>query len=215
MKIRKHLAHLNDAELEELLTRLYVTEEKSLLAISEELGVSREFVSRWLTNFNVPLRSASSVMKLRHSNMTSEERKALASKAHEAVRGSNRFTHSNLIRSMTVNRKAKMSKWEKWFAKWLIDADMFDFVFSFPIDVFNIDFAFPEHKIAIEIDGGSWHTTDRKRAQDTKKDEFLTSEGWRVYRVPTYGWKNKVNEYSTAFHRKSSEVIEELTNILG
>lgn len=47
---------------------------------------------------------------------------------------------------------------------------------------YKIDIANPVLKIAIEVDGPSHNTTER-RAQDTKKTNLLTSLGWSVYRV--------------------------------
>lgn len=46
---------------------------------------------------------------------------------------------------------------------------------------FRIDIANPEAKIAVEIDGPS-HSALRVRAADHRKDAFLLSLGWRVFR---------------------------------
>lgn len=44
---------------------------------------------------------------------------------------------------------------------------------------YKIDLANPEYKIAVEIDGNS-HT--KSKEVDQKKDDFLTSAGWKVFR---------------------------------
>lgn len=62
---------------------------------------------------------------------------------------------------------------------------------------FNIDFAFPDIKLAVELDP-RWHNSAKKRPQDKKKDDFLKSLGWVVLRVdtrPSMDFKvNKVSE---------------------
>ena len=46
---------------------------------------------------------------------------------------------------------------------------------------YKIDIANKDYLIAIEIDGGS-HNSPKRREQDAKKEKFLRSKGWTVYR---------------------------------
>lgn len=48
-----------------------------------------------------------------------------------------------------------------------------------------IDFAFEDKKIAVEIDGRQHNDPDRIE-MDKRKDEFLTSQGWKVIRIKWY-----------------------------
>lgn len=50
---------------------------------------------------------------------------------------------------------------------------------------YNIDLAFPDQKLAVEIDGGNWHTSPVHQKKDNKKESYLTSQGWTVLRVGT------------------------------
>ncbi len=50
-----------------------------------------------------------------------------------------------------------------------------------PPDNYKVDFANPESKIAVELDGPS-HSTE-KAESDRKKTEVLTALGWRVVRI--------------------------------
>ncbi len=54
----------------------------------------------------------------------------------------------------------------------------------YALDRYNIDFAFPEQKLAVEYDGGNWHNTPKKRASDERKEAFLRDHGWRLLRFP-------------------------------
>ncbi len=47
---------------------------------------------------------------------------------------------------------------------------------------YRVDFAIQEYEIAIELDGHDYHKTKEQRTADAKRDRFLTSIGWTVYR---------------------------------
>jgi len=50
-----------------------------------------------------------------------------------------------------------------------------------PIAGYIVDFACPEHKLVVEVDGES-HSHDRNIAKDLIRDERLLSLGWQVVR---------------------------------
>ena len=50
------------------------------------------------------------------------------------------------------------------------------------IDRFNIDFAFPRDKLAVELDP-PWHKSKRKAEIDGRKDALLAERGWTVLRL--------------------------------
>jgi very-short-patch-repair endonuclease len=43
-----------------------------------------------------------------------------------------------------------------------------------------IDFAFPDHRLAIEIDGVYWHSLKNVKEKDARKDKDLTNKGWQI-----------------------------------
>ncbi len=45
-----------------------------------------------------------------------------------------------------------------------------------------IDFAFPDHKLAIEADGNYWHSIPEIIEKDARKDANLQSQGWTILR---------------------------------
>ncbi len=49
---------------------------------------------------------------------------------------------------------------------------------NYKVDFFEIDFAFPERKIGIEIQSWKYHA-DHKR--DKRRCEYLVSKGWKMY----------------------------------
>lgn len=49
---------------------------------------------------------------------------------------------------------------------------------------YAIDLALPLEQIAVELDGEFWHSLPRAKANDKRKDSYLTNRGWTVVRVP-------------------------------
>jgi len=59
---------------------------------------------------------------------------------------------------------------------------------------YRIDLAFPEKMIAIECDGKEWHERYEQKEHDNKKDDYLKSLGWKVFRVTG----SDIYEYSSS-----------------
>ena len=70
---------------------------------------------------------------------------------------------------------------------------------------YKLDFAHPEKKIGLEVDGGS-HTSASRRSQDRKKETKLAELGWKVFRVLNV---------EVASLSSTSKLEEHLTTLLG
>lgn len=53
---------------------------------------------------------------------------------------------------------------------------------QFEVAGYRIDLAYPDKKLAIELDGHEYHKTKEQRKHDAKRDRALNIEGWRVIR---------------------------------
>ena len=62
-----------------------------------------------------------------------------------------------------------------------------------PFLSYSLDFASLDHKIAMEVDGEYWHSSDttvvtsaqlQRKLHDSQKTEELKKEGWIMFRVP-------------------------------
>ena len=95
-------------------------------------------------------------------------------------------------RAQRLLRKAGIAGWVGNYAL-LVDGNRF-----------RIDIAFPEAKIAIEIDGWAFHRTKERRDRDMRKLNLLTNAGWRVL---TFSWEDIVD--------RPGYFIEVVTSVLA
>ena len=79
---------------------------------------------------------------------------------------------------------------------------------------FRFDLALPQHKIAIEYEGGVWsngrHTRGKGYISDIKKYNLATMHGWKLLRYTTEdtkqkNWQIKVADEIINFVNKNSE----------
>ncbi len=83
------------------------------------------------------------------------------------------------------SKRNKPSYPELFFMK-VLDNNFITYEFEKPEGKYFIDFAINKKMIALEIDGRQ-HLIQERIESDKKKDIFLSSRGWHVYRI---SWKN-------------------------
>lgn len=203
----KLMPHLNDDELAEFLKKKYNEDLLSLSAIAKECNVDYRSIHKYFDRFGIEKRSKSEGMKLRFARMSDAEKQAHVKHANKAIKEkewSIREQH-NKARGKV---KTKMSKWEQWFAKKLIDNDLYYFLYAYPEGAYNIDFAFPVEKIAIEIDS-RWHSKKETKDRDIRKDAYLEAKGWTVFRLKASSYFRK-NDSMTVAEAECSLIISSI-----
>lgn len=160
--------------VESWLRRRYVDEGATYRELTAEANINTRSLMRLMRRFNITPISAS------------EAAKRQKDKDPEAFE---RFLSERL--SPEAKRKAALTRQANWrktssdredeLLKSLNDASLYP-EREYAVDVFNIDFAFVDAKLAVELDP-RWHNTGRKAKADKKKDEFLTSCEWTVLRL--------------------------------
>jgi very-short-patch-repair endonuclease len=153
----------------------------SVLFMADKLGVSRIVVNRRLKELNLPRRGSSEANKLRMQRMTAEERLALSSAAHKAVRGRAKDRHFLIKRALGVQRVARQNSQEKAVQDTLREAGV-PTVPALAVFKYNVDLGCPDAMIAIEVHC-DWHTSARKASADAHKLQHLTTSGWFVVYV--------------------------------
>lgn len=96
---------------------------------------------------------------------------------------------------------------EQWFMKVLknefgLEKDK-DYQTEFPFHRFSLDFAWPDRKICIEIDGEQHQRFQEQKQRDIEKDKLLKEEGWKELR----------KDWQEIFQNPKS-FIEEVENLL-
>lgn len=100
--------------------------------------------------------------------------------------------------------KCKRSYAEEWTKK-VLENELKDntFVEEFHIGKWFLDFAWPNKKIGLEIDGSQHEWPERKK-NDEEKDSFCLSQGWKILRLK---WKDICKNT-----KDSIEIIKEFIN---
>ena len=84
---------------------------------------------------------------------------------------------------------AEAKLWQKLRAHRLMELG---FRRQYPIASYIVDFACPEHKLIVELDGPT-HTHDDQIAYDVKRSTILESQGWHVLRIRNSDVHNQIS----------------------
>ena len=68
----------------------------------------------------------------------------------------------------------------------------------------RLDFAYPQHKVVIEVDGGRWHSGRQQASRDRRRDNVMNIRGWTVLR---FTWDDVVH--------RPRYVVEQVKRALG
>ena len=137
--------------------------------------------------------------------------------------GKNRGKNPEIIKKikLSINAKVKAGEWEGWKSRKKLEPSYPEKYFMEVLDNANIkyeyekkagkyfiDFAIEDcnRKIALEIDGKQHYTDEKRIISDIKKDNFLSIEGWIVYRIRWFNPTIKKNK------KLLYEQIEEFKN---
>lgn len=73
-----------------------------------------------------------------------------------------------------------------------------------PVGRYRLDFAIPDKRIAIELDGHDYHKTKYQRTHDARRDRWLFGQGWHVLRFT-----------GTEIHQDLDRCISEICALVG
>lgn len=97
-----------------------------------------------------------------------------------------------------LNHSSKESYPEKYFAE-VFKNEKLNVVRYFQVSLYQIDFAIPNIKIAIEIDGEQHYVDDKVKKCDSNKEKFLNNLGWKIYRIRWSLYKKLSKEQKIIF----------------
>ena len=128
---------------------------------------------------------AESIKKLQEEDPTLHPNYILSQKGHETQ-------IEKLVREELTRRRLLVEKQYKLGSYW-------------------VDFAFPEHKIAIECDGKYWHSKEEHVRKDRQREERIRKLGWMILRFKETEILNDVKnvgyEIESALNRQKGDSI--------
>jgi very-short-patch-repair endonuclease len=95
---------------------------------------------------------------------------------------------------------------ERVVVRLLRAAGVTGWVLGLPFGPYKIDLAFPEVKLAVEIDGWAWHVDQDRFVGDRRKQNSLVRAGWTVLR---FTW----HDLTTAPHSVVAQIVAALARV--
>ena len=167
--------------------RLYKAGE-SAQKLAHEFKVNPTTFGRWLRARGVQVRSRSEAALLRDQAMPAESRKARAEASHAARRGRKNGPRMGLQRAMTVESIGRAAtRDEAELAFWLARRGYVP-VLQKAVGVYNVDLAFEELRVAVELNGITHQVPfyADARADPVVRLEYLLDAGWNVLEIVTH-----------------------------
>lgn len=154
---------------------------ESELALAKWFGVSRNVIRRRILQAGIQPRTGSQANVIRMAKMTVSERKALTIASHQATRGIPKSIESKIKRSRTVESQGlHISFIEHALASMLRGKGIHNFVLQKAIGIYNVDLAIEEPRLAVEVFGGNWHTSQYHISLHNRRIPYILNEGWSM-----------------------------------
>lgn len=190
---------------------LYVNKGIGCRMISKELNIPNGFIYNFLTKNNLTRNhKESSEIKKKNKkwydySVKYEQRKKISEnmkKAHAEGRHPGwSFMNVKKRRSYPEGYIFKVLKNAGFFKKYTIEE-------KFPFSKYFLDFAFIDIKLDLEVDGEQHYITKEAIEHDKRRNEYVKSKGWAVYRICWSNFlKNKKEEIKELF-----DFIENIDN---
>ena len=178
---------------------LYVARQMTIGEIATFAGTGHRTARKWLDDVGIPRRSPSEEKALKMANLTPDERESVMRGCRVATRGMKQTDEHRHKIARTKQDRAVLSDDESEIMG-ALNAVGLNPIPLYAVHRYNIDFAFPDVKLAIEYNGGNWHNTPKKRRGDEIKTAYLESQGWTVVYFPRLAkdrWVDSGNERIT------------------
>lgn len=165
---------------DEELKRLY-RDGEMVQALARRYCVGANTVKRHLVEAGVRLRTRAESYKMRHGKLSAEERLRVKKVAWDALK--KRGYSPEILAKRNAPRRGRLnSPIQKVVSALMGKAGMRPEP-SFMVGVHLVDFAFPESRLAVDLDCGDWPAYSRKAVYLMDKDNALAVSGWRMYRM--------------------------------
>jgi len=154
----------------------------SELAIAKQFLVSRGAIRQRLIETGTKIRGQSDAETLKWTKMSEQQRLRQVKAAHDAVRGKKRSREESIKKALARQQSPFLAPLEQQLLNVFRQYEI-KVVPQFAMEIYSVDFAVPEIKLAIEVDGGNWHDCTAKRSQDMGKEVILSNRNWKLIRI--------------------------------
>lgn len=93
-----------------------------------------------------------------------------------------------------LNHYSKGRSYAEEYWKIILDSNDIKYEEQYQIGPYQLDFAFVESKIDLEIDGDQHHLDPRIVESDKRRNQYLTEQGWKIIRVRWSDFKRLTNK---------------------
>lgn len=190
---------MTEKQFMDLIDKEHNQNNLTIKAISEKYGIVRITLMRWCKKYGIKTRTISEDNHRRYAGMTKEQIKAQTKKANEGIRElfKNPKWKEEQIKKVMEAQNYVRSAPELLFEKLINENGYFPIAqYSEGMAGFMIDFAFPEIKLAIEIDGEYWHNLEKTKIKDRRRNYFLgVKKGWEVIHIPAKDFTQHSEHY--------------------
>jgi len=93
-----------------------------------------------------------------------------------------------------LNHYSKGRSYPEEYWKAVLDSHDLSYQEQYQIGTYQLDFAFPEIKLDLEIDGEQHYVDERISQSDKRRNEWLTEQGWTIIRVRWSHYKKCENK---------------------
>jgi very-short-patch-repair endonuclease len=191
--------NLSKNEFVDLIDKMHNEEMKTIKQIAEDLGVVRISLMRMCKRYGIKTRTVAEDNHRRYATMTEEQKKEQTIKAHEGIKElfKDPKWKEEQVKKVLEIQNFNRSKPELLFEKLLNESGYFPEVqYTEGMAGFVLDFAFPEIKLAIEIDGEYWHSLPNTQKRDRCKNYYLgVKKGWELIRIPASDFTHNPDHY--------------------
>ena len=190
---------MTERQFMDLIDKEHNQNNLTIKAIADKYGIVRITLMRWCEKYGIKTRTISEDNQRRYSTMTKEEKREQVRSANIGIREKFKdpIWKENQIRKVHEAQNYCTSAPERLFQKLINEMGYFPIAqYSEGMAGFMIDFAFPEIKLAIEIDGEYWHNLESTKKRDRRKDYFLKNKkGWELIRIPAKDFELHSDHY--------------------
>lgn len=148
--------------------------------LTNQFGICQAAISRAKRDGLIKTKSMSEAIKLSRVKNPIKHTVATKQKLSE-IRKKFLANNPDKVPYLT-NHSSKQSYPEAYFAE-VFKQEGLEVIPEFKVETFQIDFALPLRKFAIEIDGEQHYVDARIVEHDKKRTERLSSLGWKVKRI--------------------------------